>query len=263
MHRISLLTTLLVRMAFAQTFEVATVKPAPDAGGAGMRLNRCTSDPARFTCRALTLKRLVEIAYDALPSSVTGPGWMDAQRYDISAKPPAGATQAQLNLCLRHLLEERFELHISRKSSTQSVYVLLAPHGAAKLKPAASKDEPEDPAAAAARGRAAAQRRLSWGRGFAAVMIDDRRMSLGELARTLAHSLDRPVRDTTGLEGEFAIELMFAIDRGSATPADDSVHPPSAAEAIEDQLGLKLESRRGDVETIVVASALSKPHEND
>src|SRR5437764_140826 len=147
-----------------------------------MRLNRCTSDPARFTCRALTLKRLIEIAYDALPSNVSGPGWIDSERYDIAATPPEGANQEQLNLCLQRLLSERFALRMARKSSNQPVYELLAPRGAVKLKPAASPDQPEDPAAAAARGRAAAQRRLTWGRGVSAVMIDDRRMSMEELS---------------------------------------------------------------------------------
>src|ERR1041385_2945300 len=111
--------------ALAQpTFEAATVKPVPDSSTAGssVRINQCHTEPGRFTCRGLTLKRLIEIAYDVPPSQVSGPGWIDSERYDITAKPPAGATPQQIDDCLRRLLDDRFALQIRHKSSTRSIY---------------------------------------------------------------------------------------------------------------------------------------------
>jgi uncharacterized protein (TIGR03435 family) len=249
----------LPALAFAQ-FEVATVKAVPDnsvVGASSIRINRCDSEPGRFTCRGLTLKRLIEIAYDMLPSQVSGPGWMDTERYDVTAKPPAGATSQQINNSLRQLLDERFALRIRHKASTQSIYVLLAPHGDERLhRPG---DKPVDERA---RGRAAAERRRGWGHGVRAVLIGDARMTMADLARTLSGPLERPVLNMTGLDGGFDVELLFAVENGTP-PEESATHAPTVFEALQDQLGLKLEARRGEVDAIVVEEALKKPRDND
>jgi uncharacterized protein (TIGR03435 family) len=247
------------------SFEVATVKPSGEgAGSSGMRPNRCSGgpgsrDPLRYTCRGLTLKTLIEIAYEALPSSVSGPAWIESEHYDIVAKPPDGATRQQMGGLLRNLLEERFALKIRRDSKVLPVYALLAPHGGARLQP--SVNEPEDPAIAAARGREAARRRLAWGRSVSMVHIDDPHMSLADLAGVLSTRLDRPVRDMTGLNGAFAIGLDFVAD--SMPAGDDAPRPPTVFEAVQDQLGLRLEASRAGVEVLVVLDALKKPRQND
>lgn len=227
-----------------------------------MRLNSCTGgpgsrDPGQFVCRGLTLKTLIEIAYRKQPADVNGPGWIDSERYDVVAKPPTGATQDQIPPMLQNLLMTRFALTVRHETKTLSVYALLAPHGSARLKPSPTTGEPEDPAAAAARGRAAGQRRLAWGRGVSIVHIDDPRMSMADLATVLSARLDRPVRDLTRLDKTFAIELDFAADPGPAA-AGDAPRPPTAQEAL-DQLGLRLEARKTEVDILVVQDALKKP----
>jgi hypothetical protein len=92
---------------WAQACEVASVKFSPEiASSGGMRINACvggpgSSDPSRYTCRGLTLRRLIEIADRMTSADVSGPGWIESNRYDIVAKPPVGATAEQIEPMLR------------------------------------------------------------------------------------------------------------------------------------------------------------------
>src|SRR5579864_8599913 len=91
-------------------FEVASVKPAaPQGGGRGLvgkQGGPGTADPGRLTYTNLTLKAMITTAYDVKPDQVTGPGWLDTERFDIVAKIPAGATKAQVNQMLQNLLAD-------------------------------------------------------------------------------------------------------------------------------------------------------------
>lgn len=247
-------------------FEVATVKGVAVADQSGtMRLNSCTGGPGTtapgvVTCRGLAFATLVQIAYRALPSNISGPAWIESERYDILAKPPAGATAAQIPEMLRSLLEDRFGLEVRRESKQGKVYDLRAPKGAAKLSPSQSPDQPEDPDAARARGRVAAERRRAWGPGVSATLIFEPRMSMSDLAGTLSKLLDHPVRDSTGISGIFEVELMFA-QNVPASVVGEASRPPTVFEALE-EIGLKLEAATGANEKIVVVSAHKEPREN-
>jgi uncharacterized protein (TIGR03435 family) len=247
-------------LATAQSpaFDLASVTPAERVSTSEIPINRCITEHTRFTCRSLSLKRLIEIAYDVLPSQVSGPRWIASELYDIAAKPPAEATPEQINECLRRLLIDRFALQVRHKPSTQVIYALLAPHGAESLQP--STEKPPDPANESRRG-ASAQKMISSGRSAMGIRISDRHMTMSALAHTLADSLDQPVHNMTGITGAFIIDLQFAIETGLAAP--NGVSSPTVFEALRRQLGLKLEARRGEVDAIVVEEALKKPRDND
>ncbi len=251
--------------ACAQTFEVATVRPVSETvSTSGMRINSCvgglgSDDPSRYTCRGLSLKRLIEIAYHMTSTDVSGPGWIESARYDVLAKPPAGATEQQLESMLRALLVERFDLKVRRDEKERPIYALLAPHGAARLKP--SSDTPEDAEAVRARARKAGEQRRSYGPGVHMIHLDVPKMSMEELAFLLSGQLDRPVHDLTGVSGTFAISIDWAKDMGSANPDSDAPRPPTVYQAME-ELGLKLEARKGTSASVVVEDALKKPREN-
>jgi uncharacterized protein (TIGR03435 family) len=161
---------------------------------------------------------------------------------------------------LRSLLEDRFGLEVRRESKQGKVYDLRAPKGAAKLSPSQSPDQPEDPDAARARGRVAAERRRAWGPGVSATLIFEPRMSMSDLAGTLSKLLDHPVRDSTGISGIFEVELMFA-QNVPASVVGEASRPPTVFEALE-EIGLKLEAATGANEKIVVVSAHKEPREN-
>src|SRR5580658_8785115 len=92
-------------------FEVATVRHGPpgdySAGGSG---GPGTRDPSRYSVENYPLSSLLEIAYGLSSYQLSGPIWLDDERFTIAAKVPEGATKEQLKLMMRNLLVERFKL---------------------------------------------------------------------------------------------------------------------------------------------------------
>src|SRR5579872_4892772 len=113
-------------------FEAAIVKPN-NSGSPGSSSNGSRGQVV-FTNQ--TLKRLVERAYNVKPFQVTGPGWMESVRFDISAKYPRNFKEDDRFLMLRGLLEERFKLAVHRESKEMPGYALMVAKSGFKLKPA-------------------------------------------------------------------------------------------------------------------------------
>jgi uncharacterized protein (TIGR03435 family) len=258
---------------FGQTFEVASVKPAAPQASGIMRPSGGpgTSDPERFTYTNVTLKALLLRAYDVKNYQITGPAWLDSERFDILAKVPAGATKEQLNIMLQHLLADRFNLTFHHEAKEMAVYELTVGKSGSKLKEA-------DLNAVAPTGEPGAPLRIGAPDkdGFPqipaglAVMLGritdgisrwtDRLMILSDLTSLLESELDRPVVDKTGLTGKYDFSLAFSRDglrpRGpaaapDATPADPS-GGPSLLNAVQEQLGLKLESKKDPIDILVL-----------
>src|SRR5579862_9137335 len=130
-------------------FEVAAVKSVdPNSGAPGsnvMRGGPGTDDPERITLVSVTMKRLLMVAYRVDENQISGPGWLDSQRYAIVAKVPAGSTREQLLVMLQNLLAERFHLALHHEMKDFPAYELVIAKGGLKLKeadPAASPPEP-------------------------------------------------------------------------------------------------------------------------
>ena len=125
--------------------------PPPPPGGSGCT-PRFSVDAGRIDRGCVSLRELLFLDAFAVPASrLQGPDWMDAQRFDISAKLPEGATADQLPEMFQALLEERFGLAFHRESKARTVYALVVSNGGLKLKPAALESaQPAWVAAAAA-----------------------------------------------------------------------------------------------------------------
>jgi bla regulator protein BlaR1 len=242
-------------------FEVASIKPA-DPNARGMRLNITPGNG--LLAIGVTLKTLVEFAYDVQDFQVTGgPGWLRTDRYEITAKPDRpeesavshDATEAQRKLLMEHirertraLLAERFQLSVHRESEDRPVYTLVLAKNGHKLQEAAE------------RGGISRDRGLLSGDGATVEM----------LAHVLGFVLGRPVLDRTSVKGNYKFKMEWTEEsvgtkeKGGAispdaTPADPL--GPSIFSAIQEQLGLKLESGKGPVEIIVIERA-EKPTAN-
>src|ERR1700722_3983486 len=145
---------------FAQTtaatpsFEVATIKPAaPPAtsmgAGGGMRFairmgaqgGPGTSDPGQITYSNLPLKNLLVNAFGVKTYQISGPAWIDTERFDIVAKVPQGATKDDVKLMLQNLLAERFKLTLHREKKDLPMYALVV----AKRGPTMKESPPDDP----------------------------------------------------------------------------------------------------------------------
>jgi uncharacterized protein (TIGR03435 family) len=174
---------------------------------------------------------------------------MESVFFDVVANIPPGATREQANLMLQNLLADRFQLKVHRSTRELPIFWLVVARGGPKL--TASVDDPNAPK----------PRGTLWSGGRK--KFEFNRRTMAGFADTLESDVDRPVIDMTGLEGTYDIRLEFA----SAPPvafAAGSPDPqaPELFTALTEQLGLRLESRRGPVDVLVVDSALRQPTEN-
>jgi uncharacterized protein (TIGR03435 family) len=246
------------------TFEVATVK-ANKSGESNGGLQR--QPGGRLTATNMPLRPMITYAYQiAGYQLVGGPGWMDGARYDVVAKmegnPPAvapGAGVDPMQLALQHLLADRFKLKVHHESRDMDIYalVMLKPGSPGpQLKP--TTQDCAAAAAAAARGAPLTGPNAPFcGAGVGPGTMRFGGLPVSQIARTLSILAGRFVADRTGLSGSWDFTLKFAPEqRGQApggTPPIDS-DLPSFFTAVQEQLGLKLESTKGPVDVVVVDS---------
>jgi uncharacterized protein (TIGR03435 family) len=209
-----------------------------------------TGSPERITFTFASLKNLIRVAYNVRSwHLIEAPDWTGSATFDVVANVPAGATREEANLMLQRLLEDRFQLKVHRATRELPVFALVVARNGPKLK--TSVDDPNAPR----------PRGTLWASGRK--KFEFNRQTMAEFARTLEFDVDRPVIDMTGLDGTYDIRLEFAsappISVGPDLP-DPQV--PELFTALTEQLGLRLESRRGPVDVLVVDSVSRQPTEN-
>jgi len=269
-RRASLASLLLISSGLAQqpaplTFEVASIKPAnPDARGGSIRL----MPGGGLSMTNIPLQAMITFAYDVRDFQVSGaPGWAGTENFDVIARTersapdgpedPAKMTDEQRKTVrdqvaerLRALLADRFQLVVHRETKEQPIYALGVSKNGAKLK------EPKE--AGPRQGMSMGRGRLE---GFAA--------PLEMLGTTLSNALGRPVVDKTGLAGKYDFVLEWTPDVGAGAAVGPDAEKVQAAgltgptifTALQEQLGLRLESQKGPVQVIVIDRA-EKPSEN-
>jgi uncharacterized protein (TIGR03435 family) len=229
-------------------FDVASIKPSPDPPGS---LAGIFESKGRINAKNVTLKRCVRGAYDVPePQIMGGPKWVDQDRYYIEAKAAAPAGDRELMLMLQTLLTDRFKLALHRERRAIPGYRL------------ACAFSPPFPRASAPDGGSVGHS----GRG----RIDAEGCTMAQLALKLSEVLHRPVLDATGVAGKFDLKLEWMTDDMQAKPpsadqragnAPEAGAGPSIFAALQEQLGLKLESGKVPAEVLVIDSA-EKPSEN-
>src|ERR1051325_2584728 len=140
------------------TFEAASIKPGsppvPDGQGrimiGGPSGGPGTKDPGRIRYPFMSLKNLVMNAYDVKAFQITGPGWLDTERFDITATMAPETTKEQFRIMLQNLLAERFKLEIHRDTKELPMYTLVVGKNGPKMKeseavPASNTDGPAPP----------------------------------------------------------------------------------------------------------------------
>jgi len=265
----------------APTFDVASVKPNK-SGGMGVRI--MFQPGGRFTADNITLKFLIRLAYDVQEFQISGgPPWINSDRYDVEAKAggsPEGdmrtmtEEQRQADLARRRqmiqaLLKDRFQLTLHKESKDAPIYALVVAKNGPKMKelppaPPPSADDPKD-APDKPDPKHMGRGGMRMGRGE----LTGSGVKLSFLAEALSNPLGRTVIDKTGLKGDYDFELKWTPDEsqgpgfrgaGDAPPPADA-NGPSIFTAIQEQLGLKLESQKGPVDLLVIDHA-EKASEN-
>ena len=239
---------LLTWAAFAQTFEVASVKPSAHPVGPDYN-NQVTIGPSGFSGRNVTLKRLIMDAYGLQPHQVSGPKWLGDNEYDVEAKAYKPASKEELRLMLRPLLAQRFHLMVHRETKDLLVYELVVDKKGPKIQPVRDSEN-----------------------GAGKPGLRHFHGELQQLANLLSVQLTIPVMDdpgTPGMAGRAPIPVLdktglpglydFDIDLKLEAGGDMFV---LWQRALQEQLGLKLESRKEGVELLVVDGAERIPTAN-
>lgn len=231
-------------------FDVASIKPAnPEE-----RNSRFNIVPGGgINVVNVPLRRLVEFAYNVRESQIqSGPGWINSMAYDIVARVEKAdgpidlgkmsdsdrrTLESQIRSRTQSLLEDRFQLKIRRETREMPILALTVAKGGLKLKPVAEGDvRPTN---------------IRVGRGT----MTAQRVPMSLFVQSLSRLTSQTVTDETGLAGAFDIQLEWAPD---LTPEAEG---PSIYTAMQEKLGLRLESKKGPVEIIVI-ERVEKPSEN-
>lgn len=241
------LRILAIALVFEQApaFEVASLKSSPPITGDLYRANLGTVRHGELTMTNVTLSDCLRFAYGITNDiQIVGPEWIKNKgvRFDILAKASATTPVEQFPLLLRALLTERFQLKLHHEAKEMSYLALEIGKKGSKLTPAE-----QDPDSSVNRN----------GLG----QIRSSHMSMPLLATLLSRFLRDTVVDWTNLKGFYDVNLEWRPEDLSK-PASDSESGGSIFTAIQSQLGLRLESRKGPLDVIVVDQALKVPIEN-
>jgi len=227
----------------AQTaFDVASVKPS-DPNEQGGRVQFLPG--GRFTVENCYLKFIIQRVYEVKDYQIVeAPKWISdwAFRFDIQAKGDPSAPPAQLREMARTLLADRFQLKVHRESRELPVYALVAAKKGFRLH--VGKDD-------------GGRLRPGGIEAVAGGVMQGRQVSMEDFVRAIAPNLDRPLLDATAYTRPFDFRLEWAPD--TVLSAADS--RPSLFDALESELGLKLEPRKAPVEVLVI-DRVAKPSPN-
>ena len=226
-------------------FEAASVRlhtaASPSTGRSGIE-----ETPGLICIEDLPLRGVIATAYGVRNGQVTGPGWLDLTFVDITAKPPAGYSHAQLQPLLRSLLADRFRLSVHHESKETPGFALVIAKRGPKLHEATKP------------------------RAYFTVrpgLIEEVRATMAELASALARVTGHPVIDQTGLTAAFEVKVEWTPDQMAVAPgAEERAAPPeqgpSLFAALEEQLGLRLQGQKLPVGIVVVDHMERAPTEN-
>jgi uncharacterized protein (TIGR03435 family) len=244
-------------------FEVASVKP----NKSGSQRSSTNTNNGLLRATNVTLRQLILQSFRMLDFQLGAPDWMSTERFDVEAKaesgaiPPAGtpaenAVRAEIQAkMLQSLLEDRFQLRSHRETKELPIFALVLAKDGPKLQPTVEgRPGPNGLTAGSSRTNGTS----------AGVEMSGSGITMDRLISMLASQAGRPIINKTDLTGTFDFTLKFAQAANTATAGGDSVVEPTGPSlftAIQEQLGLKLESAKAPVEVLVIDS-VQRPSEN-
>lgn len=252
-------------------FDAISIKRAQSgtemgSGGHMMVRVMINTPPDGFIGSNVSPRMLISIAYGLKEDQIIGPDWIGSTNYDVSAKvtsfdPPDShqLTKDQRNQMLRSLLADRFQLTTHNETKEAPIYQLTLARGGSKLHEATPGDTyPNGPKGPDGVSHPGMMMMRQDGLTAQAVPVP-------VLIDMLSRQLHRPIIDKTDLTGKYDIHLQYSQDQihddHEAGPGTVESSGPSLFTALEEQLGLKLESTKGPVTTLVI-DHIEKPSEN-
>jgi uncharacterized protein (TIGR03435 family) len=245
--------------ADSRVFDVASIKPNKSGGV----LDAMVLQPGgRFTATNATLRELIRVAYGIQTSQIVGgPNWIGSERFDIVAKGEGDALPSLV--MIQRLLAERFQLRAHTETRELSLYALVMARTDSRLGPQLRVSRVDCNAGFPPPG----ERQYCDAFVGSAPRFVAGGVSMAQLAISLSRQVRAIVVDRTGLRETFDFELQWTPDRlpprAPDTPADQPLrlngtvvdpNGPSIFTALQEQLGLKLDSQKGPVDVIVIDS---------
>jgi uncharacterized protein (TIGR03435 family) len=248
-----------------------------------------TKDPGRIHYPMTTLKTLIMSAYDVKGFQITGPSWLDSDRFDVEATMPPETTKEQLCQMLQNLLADRFQLAVHTETKELPIYSLVVGKSGPKMKESVvavvPADAPPPPLPSPHQFKTGPDgtiniSSIAGGRpGMFTMMMPNRaqlmaqQQTMKDLASRLSTVMNRPVLDNTELSAKYDFKLTyspeglnsgmpFASVGGPSATAPEGDPQPDLFHALPEQLGLKLESKKGPVIIIVIDHLEKTPTAN-
>ena len=200
--------------------------------------------------RNVSLKSCIGWAWHVFAYQVTGPDWLDSQRYEIAGKATGPATEEQLRLMMQGLLQERFKLALHHQTKELSAYVLVPGKNGPKVQESKTEGETSiEPN----------QKQMS---------VTVQRAPVSQLVEMLSNVLRAPVVDQTGLKGRYDLTVnvaKYAADMAAqgksldGAPADPLT---LISLVLQEEFGLKLEAKKMPLDLVIVDHAEKAPVEN-
>ncbi len=287
--------------ATAPAFEVASIKPAAPMQNGMIRVGM-GGDPGRVNYTNVTLKNILTRAYGVKPHQITGPDWLDSERFDVVAKVPDGVPKEEIPVMLQNLLAERFKMTVHKESKESNVYALIVGKNGPKLTPAAEDDAARGPgpgrgpAFVGQDGKAlprppagAMMVRMDGNAGH----LEAKKITVAQFCDMLSNFLDRPVIDMTDIKGQYDIGLDMSTEDlalrggvrvamagaragagggmavGHEGPGGPSAERPAGESTpgasiftAVQGMGLKLDPRKAPMDFVVIDKAEKVPTEN-
>ena len=231
--------TSMALAADAPAFDVASIKPC-DAGGGAVDIA-----PGSVTMRCMRLTGAIRWAYNVLDVQVSGPDWLNTARFEIVAKAGTPAKEPELQQMMQKLLAERFKLELHRQTKEVNAMVLTVAKGGHKLKEVQEEGSPS----------------FSTGR----MNLTGKGATIAQLITFISREIRQPIVDQTGLTGryDYFMDIAAYITDEMRQQQGPPVEAPSiVANALQGQLGLKVEAKKMPMEVLMVDKMEKTPTEN-
>ena len=237
----ALLAATMARAQSRPAFDVASLKPSPPAAGDLIYINLGTARHGMLTLSNTCLADCLRYAYSITNNEqIAGPDWIKFKdvRFDIEAKAPPDTPLPRLREMLQTLLAERFKLEYHTTQKTMSFMALVIGKNGPKIVEAVEDSDASH-------------------NSFIPGKIVSNRIPMATLVTLLSRFLGETVVDMTGLKAWYALNLEWTPEpvesrRPDAPPPADVAPGPTIFSAVESQLGLKLEHRKGPLDVMVI-----------
>jgi uncharacterized protein (TIGR03435 family) len=225
------------------TFDVASIRPTTERGREAI-----DQVPGSVTMRNVRLARCITWAYNVLDVQLSGPEWLNEVTFDIAAKAATPAKEAELRQMMQTLLADRFKLVFHRTTKEIPAMILTVAKSGHKLKEVEKEGSPS----------------FQTGK----LNLTGKGATVAQLINFLSRELRQPIVDQTGLTGryDYFMDINAYVNEEvmkSAGPNGPPAEAPAIiAQAMQSQLGLKVEPKKMPFDVLVIDSAVKTPTEN-